>query len=280
MRWTSLAAPAISLFVALALGLPARAAPPRTPTVEKSADLLKPQQLRKARADISTVLAPLGLAAAAAPTVEDVGDADSFGKNVTYLGLTQTMPVVVLPDCTGSDPTLERCIVAAPAPGPTAFDESGLATMNLPGKATKSLLCFTLTPLVQVQWFNSLATPANARFSANAVITIDNEVLDDPTLFDPGTGLPFGGVLTLGLSTYSDFHTLQPGETDAKTLFMTRSCIAGIVSKRALVDNYGLSETQAKEFFKKPMTLSFGSRGTVGLTDFTSYFYGIRLYGD
>lgn len=228
---------------------------------------------------MSPLLAPLGLAAAA-PTVEDVGDPDSFGRNVTYLGLTQTQPVVILPDCTGSDPTLERCIVANAAPGPTPFNESGLATINLPAKASKSLLCFTLTPLVQVQWFNPLATPANARFSANAVITIDNEVLDDPTLIDPGTGLPFGGVLTVGLSTYSDFHTLQPGETDVKTLFMTRSCIAGVVSKRALVETYGLTDTQAKEFFKKPMSLSFGSRGSVALADFTSYFYGIRLYGD
>jgi hypothetical protein len=277
MKWTSLAAAAA---VSLALGLDASAAPPR-PTIEKSPDILRQQQLKeKARSGVTTLLAPLAATAAAAPTVEDVGDADSFGKNVTWLGLAQTLPVVVLPDCTGSDPTLERCIVASPAPGLTAFNESGLASINLPAKATKSLLCFTVTPLVQVQWFNSLATPANARFSANAVITIDNDVLDDPTLIDPGTGLPFGGVLTVGLSTFNDFHTLQPAETDSKTLFMTRACIAGLVSKRALVESYGLNETQAKEFFKKPMTLTFGSRGSVGLADFMSYFYGIRLYGD
>jgi hypothetical protein len=28
------------------------------------------------------------------------------------------------------------------------------------------------------------------------------------------------------------------------------------------------------------MTLRFGARGTVALTDYASYFYGIRLYGD
>jgi hypothetical protein len=52
------------------------------------------------------------------------------------------------------------------------------------------------------------------------------------------------------------------------------------VSKRALVQNYGLSETQATQFFKKPMTITFGSRGTVGMSTFANYFYGIRLYGD
>ena len=225
-------------------------------------------------------LAPSAITAAAAPTIDDVGDPDSFGRNVTYLGLAQTMSVAVTDDCSTSDPTVERCIVANAAPAPTTFDEDGLATMNLPAKATKSLLCFALTPIIQVQWQNILATPANARFSGSALITIDNEVLDDPTLIDPGTGLPFGGVLSLSLSTFTDLHTLQPGETDFKGMQMSRSCIAGIVSKRALVEGYGLSETQATQFFKKPMTITFGAHGTVALSSFTNYFYGIRLYGD
>lgn len=277
------AASAFTLTLAAALVAPAGAAPPKPSTVERSADLLRPQQLRKPERVAAPLLAPLAspsAIAAAAPTVEEVGDPDSFGRNVTYLGLTQTLPVVVLPDCTGSDPTLERCIVAAAAPLSTPFNESGLATLSLPAKASKSLLCFTVTPLVQVQWFNGLATPANARFNASASIVIDNDVLDDPSLVDPVTGLPYGGTLTVGLSTFQDLHTLQPGETDNKTLFMSRGCIAGIISKRALVDNYGLSETQAKEFFKKPMTLTFGARGAVALADAMSYFYGIRLYGD
>lgn len=225
-------------------------------------------------------VASSSLAAPAPPTVEDVGDADSFGRYVTYLGLAQTQSVVVSPDCTGSDPALERCIVAAPAPASTAFNEPDLAVMHLPPKATRSLMCFTLTPFVSVQWANNLATSATARFTANAVITIENEVLADPTLIDPGTGLPFGRSLTLGLSTYHDAHTLQPGEQDSKTLFMTRACIAGLVSKRALVENYGLSDIQATQFFKKPMTLRFGSRGSVALADYASYLYGMRLYGD
>ncbi len=282
MRWKSpLAASAMTLAVALGATL-ASAAPPKALVTEKSPDVLRPQQLRKpvARHSIAPLLSPTAITAAAAPTIEEVGDADSFGRNVTYLGLAQTQAVAVLPDCTGSDPTLERCIVGNPAPSPTSFDESDLASISLPAKATKTLVCFTLTPVVQVNWQNPLATPALARFSANAVITFENPVLDDPTLIDPGTGLPFGGSIALGLSTFSDTHTLQSGETDNKLLFVSRGCIAGIMSKRSLVENYGLTETLAKEFFKRPMTVRFGSRGTVALSDFTSYFYGIRLYGD
>jgi hypothetical protein len=274
MKWTALIAASAMTLSALSAG----AAPKGIP-VEKSADVLRPQQLGKSlkRPELSALLAP-GITAA--PTVEDVGDPDSFGKNVTWLGLAQTLGVAILDDCTGSDPAVERCLVRAPAPAPTSFNEADLATINLPGKATKSLLCFTFTPSIALQWQNPLATPATARFSANAVINIDNPVLDDPALIDPGTGLPFGGTLSLGLSTYHDSHTLQPGEFESKNLFLTRACIAGLVSKRALVENYGLTDTQAKEFFKKPMTLRFGARGTVALTDYASYFYGIRLYGD
>ena len=276
MKWTALVS-AIAWTT-----LAAQAAAAKAPATEKSPDVLRSQQVRKSVAVERAPLlpAPSAITAAAAPTADDVGDADSFGRNVTYLGLAQTMSVAVLDDCSGSDPALERCILANAAPAPTTFDEDGLATISLPARATKTLMCFALTPFIQVQWQNNLATPATARFSANALITIDNEVLDDPALIDPGTGLPFGGVLSLGLGTFSDFHTLQPGETDFKSLQMSRSCIAGIVSKRALVENYGLSEAQATQFFRKPMTITFGSRGTVGLSAFTNYFYGIRLYGD
>jgi hypothetical protein len=277
MKWTALVAASAIILASISAG----AAPARSATTEKSPDILRPQQLRKSAARASTPL-PLAPSAAAAlaPTVEEVGDADSFGRNVTYLGLAQTLSVVVLDDCTGSDPTLERCVLANAAPAPTSFNEAGLATISLPTKATKSLICFALTPFIQVQWENNLAAPANARFAANALVTIDNEVLDDPTLIDPGTGLPFGGMLSLGLGTFTDIHTLQPGEIDIKSMQMSRSCIAGIVSKRALVDNYGLTEAQATQFFKKPMTITFGARGTVALSSFTNYFYGIRLYGD
>jgi hypothetical protein len=268
-------------WIALITGLVAASAVSAAPTLEKSPDLLRAPQLGKSapRAASPLLLSP-SVAAAAAPTVEDVGDADSFGKNVTYLGLAQTLSVAVVDDCSTSDPTLERCIVANPAPAPTSFNEADLAAINLPAKATKSLMCFALTPIVQVQWENNLATPSTARFSGRAVISIDNEVLDDPALINPDTGLPFGGVLSLSLSTYTDLHTLQPGEIDFKTFQLSRSCIAGIISKRVLVDTYGLTDTQANQFFKKPMTIKFGASGTFGLTSFANYLYGIRLYGD
>jgi hypothetical protein len=278
MKWTACAAAAALTMSSLVAG----AAPAGKGSLERSPDVLAPAQVKKRlpeRSALPLVLAPTVLAAAA-PTVDEVGDADSFGKNVIYLGLAQTLPVTLADDCSTSDPTLERCIVQNAPPAVTTFDEPGLATMSLPAKASRSLLCFTLTPFIFVDWQNTTGGPALASFSATADITIANPLLDDPALIDPGTGLPFGGSIDVSLSTWNNRHTLQNGEVDTERSTQTRACIAGIISQRSLVENYGLTAAQAKEFFKKPITLTFGSRGSVSLSTFTQYFYGFRVYGD
>jgi hypothetical protein len=277
MKWTALVAASAIALVSLA----ARAAPREQFTVEKSPDLLRPQQLRKPAFRVAPVaIAGVSAAAMAAPAPEDVGDADSFGRNVTYLGLAQSLPILIVDDCTGSDPAAERCLVAQPAPLITNFDEADLATINLPAKATKSLMCFALTPLLNVSWTNFTSVQQTARFNAAAEIIIDDSVLDDPALIDPNSGLPFGGSLSVGLSTWSNSHSIGNGEFENERSQQSRSCIAGIISKRQLVETYGLSETLANQFFKKAMTLHFGAYGAVAMADFTSYFYGVRLYGD
>lgn len=273
---------AIAAMATFLASVAADAAPRTRWQVERSPDVLQTQQVKKPSARVATplVLAPGVVSATAAPTEEDVGDPDSFGRSVTYLGLAQTLPVTLADDCSGSDPTFERCIVNQPAPSPTSFNEADLATMKLPAKASKSLLCFNFTPFIGVSWANNTGSPQTAQFSALGRITIDNEVLDDPALIDPSSGLPFGGSLKVTLSTWHNFHSIQPGEFEDESSSQTRACIAGLVSKRALVNAYGLSETQATQFFKKPMTIHFGSSGTVQMSQFTQYFYGVRVFGD
>src|SRR5262245_40660197 len=244
MKWTALAATAALVLTQAPIDV-ATARPKRVAT-ETSPDLLQPSRARRSPAPSAGPALT-----AAAPTVEDVGDADSFGRNVVYLGLAQTLPVVLAPDCTGSDPTLERCIVLAAAPATTTFDEADLAQINLPAKATKSLVCFTFTPFMTFDFNNTTAGNLFGLFTASASIIIENSVLDDPTLIDPTTGLPFGGQLTVGLGTYREARTIEPGEIDSKRLSMSRDCIAGLVGKRALMETYGLSEALTKEFFKK-----------------------------
>jgi hypothetical protein len=218
---------------------------------------------------------------ASAVTAATVGDADSFGRTVKYLGVAQTLPIALQQDCTGSSPADERCLVLAPAPELTGFEEVELARIDLPANATQSLLCFAITPFIQFQFQNPTGVPQpNADFNVLPFITVENPVLADPALIDPATGAPFGGKFETALGTFRESRSLAVDERAFQRLTLSRSCIGGLVSRSFLVEGLGLTDAQAKDFFKKPITLRFGAIGAVQLVDFANYFYGIRIYGD
>jgi hypothetical protein len=73
---------------------------------------------------------------------------------------------------------------------------------------------------------------------------------------------------------------IEQGQFEAEYSMQTRACIAGLVNKSALTASYGLTDAQATQFFKKPMAIHFGARGSVQMQQFAQYFYGIRLFGD
>ena len=91
----------------------------------------------------------------AGPGVDEVGDPDSFGNNVIYLGIAQTPGVSLLDDCTPDpmyppDPE-SRCITLKPQPLTTTFDEGKLDYIKLPGGSTKRMM-----------WCTTSAAPARA----------------------------------------------------------------------------------------------------------------------
>ena len=212
-------------------------------------------------------------------TEETVGDPDSFGRARTYLGLAQAR-VTLRPDCTGFPPDADPCIETAPPPTVTSVDETDLDTIVLPGKATNSLVCFTFTPLATWQWENLTATPQPGRMFLRPSVRVESTVLEDPSLLDPD-GMPFNGVLFEStITTYLETRTVAPGETELQYRGMTRSCIGGLLSERVLRDGYGLSDAVIKEFFKNPITFTFGVTGDVAAVSTANYIVGVRLYGD
>lgn len=214
-------------------------------------------------------------------TAETVGDPYSFGREKTYLGVAQTRPVTMTTDCTGHPPEGGPCIVLNPAPASTLVDEIDLAVIELPRRSTHSLLCFTFTPFASWNWANTTGSPQAAEMMLRPRVRIESEVLEDPSLIDPGTGLPFNGVLLDStITTFLQSRTLNPGETDSQYRSMTRSCTAGLVNISYLRDSYGLSDAVIRQFFRKPITVSFGAGGHVSMVDYAHYSVGIRLYGD
>lgn len=219
---------------------------------------------------------------AAELTDDDVGDAASFGRGANWLGLVSGF-IELDADCspiTPTDPPRTNCVVLNPAPAATSFDRPDLDVITLPGKSTKSLLCHWQTPIANVISRNTTGANANARISIRPYYRIESEVLADPTLINPVTGLPFAGSFEQSLTSVNDLQTLSPGHSQSRLYTFTRTCIGGVISRSFLVQSLGLTDEQAKQFFRKPITIRYGLRGTAQLVEFATINVGTRFLGD
>lgn len=215
------------------------------------------------------------------PSEDDVGDVDSFGRDKTYLGVKSTETVSLQDDCSAWPVDFGACIeLPVDKSDSTSVDEFDLAVFELPGKATDSLICFTVTNFNIWEWSNTSGSQEFAVMTVNTTFQIESDVLDGLTNAD---GDPFNGMLfpagPAGLSTYNEFRSLGSGEYQLMAPRLTRSCTGGLVSRNRL-EAEGLTDKQIKDFFKEPMTITFGVRGTASSVLDASFFYGIRLYGD
>ncbi len=212
-------------------------------------------------------------------------DTDSFGRNVQFDGLLQSGSVYLQADCT-PDPSNplgpdDRCLVLNPAPASTTADFPNIGRLTIPGKSAHSLLCHWLTPIALYRFYNGTGLTASANFQLAPYVIVESPVLSDPSLIDPTTGLPFNGQLqTAFAATYQDGQSLAPGQTATRRFSETRACIGGFLSKQLLTQTYGLTDAQAKEFFKKDITLQFGLQGSAAMVSNGYVIYGLRVVGD
>ena len=273
----------LSLLAAI-LALPATAedtfrSPPAADSIAagKIAAARADRAAAKAGANADTVAA----AAAAAVTVEEVGDADSFGKPVKWLGLLSGF-VRLAQDCTPppGEPGDPTCITLLPAPATTVYNAPDVASITLPGRSSETLLCHWQTPLVSYSINNETLSTQSFNFRATPVYRIYSEVLDDPALINPGTGLPFGGFIETGLTSFLKQRVVEPGDFEAETISGTRMCIGGLVSRAALINQYGLTPQQAKRFFRRPITITMSLTGTARRVQNANINFGTRFTGD
>lgn len=216
----------------------------------------------------------------ASVTEEDVGDIDSFNRNVKWAGLGQTKSVVVNSACVPNDYT----VCAPPSSGGSfaSFDARDLETIVLPGKTAKSLVCHHITPFYTYNLSNtSGALINNARVTFIPYVTIYNDALNDPSAIDPSTGLPYGGQLESGMAM-TTLHTfsLVNGGNETHRENYSRHCIAGLISKSGLINTWGLPASLADQFFKHDTKIVFHLRGNHNFVDSGTFFYGIRFTVD
>lgn len=240
----------------------------------------KPLHFLSSLAVAMTLAAP-GMAAP--PTNEAVGDADSFGNRVNWIGVLQTGFVALESDCTVPPFPLgpnDRCVTVAPPPAQTSASFVDLGSITLPKNSSDSLLCHWITPNGFFSFLNPTGSPVTASFRAVASYRLESAVLNDPGIVAPGTGQPYNGAIEITLPTFNLSRTLAPGEMQLQEIRDSRICIGGLISQQALVEAYGLSEAQAKKFFKEPITIRGGMRITANWIERAGMYYGTRFMGD
>jgi hypothetical protein len=231
------------------------------------------------------MLAALTLTLASAVSAAPGGeDPDSFGNRVIYLGMVDTRKVSLQAKCPAPPvPPApdDRCIELSPQPAATAFDEDNIGSIELPGGATSSLVCFSLTPIAGYTFRNltAVAQPV-AHLRVALQITIESSVLQDPTLIHPTTGLPLNGRLEHGMSVLQEGRSMDVGEYALSIPSYSRGCAYGFIHRASLIDSYGLTPAQADSFFAGPITLTFGAAGSAKVIESAQYRFVVRLYGD
>ncbi len=274
------------LAFSITAAIAANRAPPKKPSAAyKQLQLAIKQETRNyLRGDGLVEKMPQGVSNKAALTDEEVGDANSFGRNVKFVGTLQSGNLTIASDCT-PDPMFppgpnDQCVVPD-VNGFVSVNFPSMGKITIPGKSVKTLLCHWQTPFSFLAYQNNTGVyQGGARASFTATYRIENEVLNDPTLLDPNTGLPYGGVIETGLASIQDSRGLQPGDFQSYQDNDTRVCLGGLLSKRALIETYGLSENQAKEFFKKDTGITIGIRGSSRFVSDGSVIIGTRFVAD
>jgi hypothetical protein len=257
----------------------------QTPTQKKLQLAINKEMQQYLRTD-GLIEKPVALNAAKASfTDAEVGDAGSFGRNVTFIGTVQTGVLTISQDCT-PDPAFppgpnDQCVIPDPVTRIASFNFPSMGKVLIPAKSVKTLICHWQTPFGVMAYGNDTGVyQGGARSSVTATYRIENEVLSDPALLDPNTGLPYGGSLEVALSSVRDSRGLQPGDSQVYRDTFTRVCNGGLLSKRALIDSYGLSEAQATKFFKKDTIINIGMTGSTRFVANGSMIIGTRFVGD
>lgn len=214
-----------------------------------------------------------------AVTDDQVGDSDSFGRTVNWLGVTSAF-IDLDTSCGPTDPDT-RCQVLQPAPLLTSFHFNDAARIELPAKATHSLLCYWFSPVLMLEYDNPTAANATARLTYTPTLTVENPVLNDPALIDPTTGVAFGGQLTTSMTASEIIETpLAPGAHLTERSRDSDVCMAGFLSRRTLTETFGLTDAQADAFFKQPTMVRLNVAGSSRFVSYAQLIFGLRIVGD
>ncbi|HEV8695128.1 MAG TPA: hypothetical protein VGQ93_13225 [Lysobacter sp.] len=215
----------------------------------------------------------------------DVGDPDSFGRNVKWLGYLGTTNFIELKsDCTpqpGGDPN-QLCMQVDSASQNSQWSAfRDIAHITLPARSMHSFLCHWMSPTISAYVANDSGLDnRQARLNVMPTLTVESTAFNDPALVDPETGEPLNGKAEIYTSSSAIYTLLDAGERLNQRLNTSRTCVGGYISRRGLMEVYGLSERQADEFFNSPVTIRMNLQVSAQYVQAGFVSYAIRFVGD
>lgn len=210
----------------------------------------------------------------------ETGDQDSFGRPLRWMGVVTTRPIAIQETCPPSHPV--PCMaVNLNIYGQQIAEFRELGRITLPPRSVNSTLCPWLTPDVRATFANDLSpSRIDASLTITPSITVSNDVLRAPGLIDPDTGQPLNGKLELFARSIRLEQRLDYADHQSQTYSATRTCVNGILTRRMLIEVYGLSPRQANAFFSKPITLSTNATLVTEHVTLGTVLYSMRFVGD
>jgi len=231
-------------------------------------------------------LAVAGGLRAAPPTAEEVGEVGSFGHNVQYMGAKSGF-ILLSPACTPAPTPVppstandDQCFNLAPAPALTTFNAQDILRIKLPRRATRTIIYPALNFFINYQLENTTGVfQPQGVFSYIAQLTIESDVLLDPSIIDPQTGLPANGKLVSQFSyNYRDDRSMDANDRQRLRETLVRVGNAGI-NKDALISQ-GLAPAVVDDLFRSAMTIRMSVTGSARLVTDATITCNMRLFGD
>jgi len=226
---------------------------------------------------------------ATGPSADDVGDAETFGHPALYMGAASGFVTLSSDPCPSPTPTPSppstvnntQCFQLNPAPAFTSFTADDIARIKLPKKATRNVIYPVINVFLNYQLENTTgASVPNARFRFSASMSIESDALLDPSVIDPGTGLPAAGKITFLFSyNYDDNRSMKDGDRQRLRETLVRAGNTGL-TRQQFRDSFGLSPAVVDALFTGPMTVRLNVEGFARYLTDASITGNMRLFGD
>jgi len=230
-----------------------------------------------------SLLALLALSSVApGQTVDEVGDVASFGKEAKFFGFAQTGGIIVSRDCTtlpfplGPD---DRCFTLN-GNNATSFDVKNIGRIKFPASTFENIIYLLTRHQVAFNFLNATTTNKTGRLVYRPYITLVSSRLEDPSLINPMTGLPFNGQMDISQAGGRTLtKTLFPNYQENDFLTYGSPSISGI-TKKYLMDNYNLPQNVVDDIFQKEITIRLNIAGQTSNIEQGSFNWGVRFIGN